>query len=109
MKVKTPPSYIMWSIVLLVIGVVIIIPWILVATGEVDFDEIFFWVMGTLIGWTVIIILALIGAIFVGMLLSHRILSIGAFTPFEEEMLKMREDIKVIKKKMDRMDKEAKK
>lgn len=108
MKVKTPPSYILWFIVLIVIGVVIVIPWMLDITGIVDFDEIFLWVMGTLVGWTVIIVLALIGAIFVGMLLSHRILSIGAFTPFEEEMLKMREDIKSIKKKLDKMDEEGK-
>jgi uncharacterized membrane protein (UPF0182 family) len=108
MKVKTPPSYILWFIVLLVIGVVIIVPWMLDIFGIVDFDEIFIWVMGTLIGWTVIIVLALIGAIFVGMLLSHRILSIGAFTPFEEEMLKMSEDIKAIKKKLDKMDKDRK-
>jgi uncharacterized membrane protein (UPF0182 family) len=108
MKVKTPPSYILWFIVLLVIGVVIIVPWMLDIFGIVDFDEIFIWVMGTLIGWTVIIVLALIGAIFVGMLLSHRILSIGAFTPFEEEMLKMSEDIKAIKKKLDKMDKDGK-
>ncbi len=106
MKVKTPPTYILWFIVLIVIGVVILIPWMLDITGIVDFDEIFLWVMGTLVGWTVIIVLALIGAIFLGMLISHRILSIGAFTPFEEEMLKMREDIKAIKKKLDKMDKD---
>ena len=105
MKVKTPPSYILWFVVLIVIGVVIVVPWLLDIFGIVDIDEIFLWVMGTLIGWTVIIVLALIGAIFIGMLLSHRILSIGAFTPFEEEMLKMREDIKAIKEKMDSIDK----
>jgi hypothetical protein len=106
MKFKTPPSYILWFIVLLVIGVVLIVPWTLDIFGILDFNEIFLWVMGTLVGWTVIIVLALIGAIFVGMLLSHRILSIGAFTPFEEEMLKMSEDIKAIKKKLDDMDME---
>lgn len=105
MKVKTPPSYILWLVVITAVAVIIVIPWIMDITGIVDIEEIFLWVMGTLVGWTVIIVLALIGAIFIGMLLSHRILSIGAFTPFEEEMLKMREDIKAIKERLEIIDK----
>lgn len=38
-------------------------------------------------------ILALIGAIFIGIYISHRILSPVGFTPFEEEMLKMRQEV----------------
>jgi hypothetical protein len=101
MKVKTPPSYIFWFVIFIAVAVIIVIPWIMDITGIVDIESIFFWVMGTLVGWTVIIVLALIGAIFIGMLLSHRILTVGAFTPFEEEMLKMSEDIKAINKKLD--------
>jgi hypothetical protein len=71
-----------------------------------DFQDIFLYIISGIVGWSAIIILALIGAIFVGMMLSHRILTVGAFTPFEEEMLKMREDIKAIKEKIDRMEKD---
>ena len=38
-------------------------------------------------------ILALIGAIFVGIYISHRILSPRGFSPIEEEMLHMRADL----------------
>jgi hypothetical protein len=38
-------------------------------------------------------ILALIGAIFIGIYISHRFLSPTGFTPFEEEMLRMRSDV----------------
>ena len=38
-------------------------------------------------------ILALIGAIFLGIYISHRILSPLGFSPFEEEMLHMRGDL----------------
>lgn len=51
-----------------------------------------------LLALVTITILAIIGAIFVGIFISHRIFSVKGFTPFEEEMLKMREDIKEIKK-----------
>lgn len=42
----------------------------------------------------VIAFLAIIGAVFLGMAVSHRILSVQAFTPFEEEMLKMRQEVR---------------
>ncbi len=38
-------------------------------------------------------ILALIGAIFIGIYVSQRLLSPRGFSPFEEEMLKMRADV----------------
>jgi hypothetical protein len=43
-------------------------------------------------------LLALVGAIFIGVFLSHRLLVPTGFTPFEEEMLKMRSDLSAIKR-----------
>lgn len=42
----------------------------------------------------VIAILAAIGAGFLGVFITHRMFSSREFTPFEEEMLKMREELK---------------
>jgi hypothetical protein len=39
-------------------------------------------------------ILALVGAIFIGIYVSQRMLSPSGFTPFEEEMLRMRGDLR---------------
>ncbi len=39
-------------------------------------------------------ILALVGAVFIGIYASARILSPGGFTPFEEEMLQMRSEVR---------------
>lgn len=47
-----------------------------------------------LIGLVVISVLAIVGAVFIGMFVSHRILSTQGFTPFEQEMLKMRQDVR---------------
>jgi polyferredoxin len=105
MKVKTPPAYIFWLILILVIAILIGVPFTLIAFNILDFQDIFLYIISGIVGWSVIIVLALIGAIFVGMMLSHRILTVGTFTPFEEEMLKMREDIKAIKEKLGKMDK----
>jgi hypothetical protein len=39
-------------------------------------------------------VLSIIGAVFVGMFVSHRILSTKGFTPFEQEMLRMRQELR---------------
>jgi ABC-type multidrug transport system fused ATPase/permease subunit len=44
-------------------------------------------------GWVFLAVFAIVGAVLVGMFLSHRLLSHGGFTPFEEEMLRMRKDV----------------
>jgi hypothetical protein len=109
LKVKTPFSYVLWIIVLFIIALLIVVPLISIFTGILDINDVYFWAVGTIISWSALIILALIGAIFVGMLLSHRILSTGTFTPFEEEMLRMREDIKAINEKLEALiDKDTK-
>jgi hypothetical protein len=48
-------------------------------------------------------ILALVGAIFVGIYLSHRLLSPSGFSPFEEEMLQMRGDVREVRKMVEEL------
>ncbi|MGA8543121.1 MAG: hypothetical protein WB947_06260 [Thermoplasmata archaeon] len=46
-------------------------------------------------------ILALVGAVYIGIYISARVLRTQGFTPFEEEMLKMRGEIRDIKATVD--------
>ena len=48
-------------------------------------------------------ILALVGAVFIGMYASVRILNPTGFTPFEEEMLQMRSDVRELKATVDQL------
>lgn len=48
-------------------------------------------------------ILALVGAIFVGIYFTQRILSPTGFSPFEEEMLRMRRDLADIKSSVQKL------
>ncbi len=98
LKVKTPFSYVLFIILLGIIAL-----FVSLLTGIVEIKDVFVYIMSAIVGWIVLIVLALIGAILIGMLLSHRILSTGAFTPFEEEMLKMREEIKTINEKLEKL------
>ncbi|MCI4346004.1 MAG: hypothetical protein L3K07_04555 [Thermoplasmata archaeon] len=47
-----------------------------------------------------ITLLALVGAVFVGFYLSSRIYSTRGFTPFEQEMLHMREEVQALGKEL---------
>ncbi len=49
-------------------------------------------------------ILALVGAIFIGIYVTQRIMSPSGFTPFEEEMLKMRQEISTVRESVGRIE-----
>ncbi len=57
--------------------------------------------LALVIGLVVISVLSFIGAIFLGMFVSHRILSGKGFTPFEQEMLRMRQEIRDLSDRLD--------
>ncbi len=83
---------------LLIIGVLVAIE-ISVITGRLTPDPIgsFFVLIFALM---VISVLSIIGAVFVGMFVSHRILSTKGFTPFEQEMLRMRQDVRELSERL---------
>lgn len=85
----------MW---ILIIGVLAAIE-IGIITGLITQDPIssFF---GLIYAITVISVLSIIGAVFVGIFVSHRILSTQGFTPFEQEMLRMRQEIRELNERV---------
>ena len=56
-----------------------------------------------ILAFAVIGILAIIGAVFLGIFVTTRILSSREFTPFEKEMLAMREDVKALTAKVEEL------
>jgi hypothetical protein len=83
---------------LLVIGVLVAIE-VGIIVGLITPDPIASF-LGVIFALTVISILSIIGAVFVGMFVSHRILSTKGFTPFEQEMLRMRQEIRELNERM---------
>ena len=79
----------LWTVVVLALLAV----WIGVLTGRLGFDpftNFYFLILAI----AVIGILSIIGAVFVGIFIIYRIYYRQEFTPFEKEMLAMREDVK---------------
>ncbi len=99
---RIPLSLKALSIAIIILGFV----GLAMITGWIQFQDIFYNFFAFVFGLVIISFLAIVGALFVGMFISHRIFSSREFTNFEEEMLKMRRDVEDIKKKIDKLDKD---
>lgn len=83
-----------WTLLwVLVVGVLAAVE-IGVLTGLINASNLIASFFTFIVALVVVSILSIIGAVFVGMFVSHRILSGKGFTPFEQEMLRMRQDVR---------------
>ena len=89
-----------WTLLWLAVVLALAIVWGSMLAGLVSFTDIVLNFVLIIFSLVVIAILAIVGAVFVGIFVSHRLLSAQGFTPFEREMLEMREDVKRITAKL---------
>ena len=83
-----------WTLLwILVVGVLAAVE-MGVLTGVINASNLIASFFTFVVALVVVSILSIIGAVFVGMFVSHRILSGKGFTPFEQEMLRMRQDVR---------------
>ncbi len=95
--VKVSRWVLLW---VLIVGVLLAF-WVAMVTGVVSPSNLIGSFLGFVLALVVIAILAIIGAVFVGMVVSHRIMSTKGFTPFEQEMLKMRQEVRELQDRVD--------
>ena len=90
-----------WTLLwLLIVGVLIAVE-IGILTGRITTGNVIGSFLTFIFALMVISILSIVGAVFVGMFVSHRILSTKGFTPFEQEMLRMRQEVRELSERMD--------
>jgi len=83
-----------WTLLwLLIVGVLAAVE-MGVLTGVINASNLIASFFTFVVALVVVSILSIIGAVFVGMFVSHRILSGKGFTPFEQEMLRMRQEVR---------------
>ncbi len=99
-KFQIPKIYILLVITLIVITAIIIG----LLSGLIQVTDILLNFIGFISMLIAITMLAIVGAIFLGMYISHRILTKKGFTPFEISMLEMHEDVKEIKKRLAKLE-----
>lgn len=82
-----------WMVLWVAFVLSLVAIWLGIVTGVIAFDpfaNFYFLILAI----AVIGVLAIVGAVFIGIFITTRILSAREFTPFEKEMLAMREDVK---------------
>jgi uncharacterized membrane protein (DUF106 family) len=92
-----------WVVLWLVVVIVLFSIFIAEITETIRLTDLISYFFLFVLALVIIAVLAVIGAAFMGVLISHRIFSVKSFTPFEEEMLQMRREVKEIKKKVDEL------
>jgi hypothetical protein len=93
MKIKIPLSFTVLVAVILIWAFYTALAW----SGIVDVGSDALVMAAFITGWVGVLVFAILGAFLLGMYASHRILSLGDITPFEEEMLRMKEDVAVMR------------
>jgi uncharacterized membrane protein (DUF106 family) len=86
-----------WVIIWLAVVLALLSIFVLEITGAINLQDVITYFFLFVLALVIIAILAVIGAAFLGVFISHRIFSVRSFTPFEEEMLQMRKEVKEIK------------
>ncbi|MEE9223880.1 MAG: hypothetical protein V3U51_03935 [Thermoplasmata archaeon] len=92
-----------WVILWLIVVIVLFSIFIAEITEAIRLTDLISYFFLFVLALVIIAVLAVIGAAFMGVLITHRIFSLKSFTPFEEEMLQMRKEVKEIKKKIDEL------
>ncbi len=90
-----------WTLVWLLIVGVLAVLWFGVYIGWITPGNLITSFFLIVLGLVLLAVLALIGAVFLGMVISHRIIAGQGFTPFEEEMLKMRQEVRELHDRLD--------
>ena len=97
------PIIFIFIVIILVIIAILIIGFL---SGLISIDDIIVEFLGFISMLVAITMLAIVGAIFLGMYIGHRASTRSGFTPFEISMLEMHEDIKSIKKRIAKLENE---
>ena len=87
-----------WILLWLVVVIVLFAIFVAEITETIRLTDVVSYFFLFVLALVIIAILAVIGAAFMGVMISHRIFSVKSFTPFEEEMLQMRKEVKEIQK-----------
>ncbi len=90
-----------WTILWAVIVIILIIVLSFELVGVVAIEDLIANPVLFLIAFAIVAVLSAVGAMFIGVFVTHRIFSSADFTPFEREMLQMRKEVQAIREKLE--------
>lgn len=90
-----------WTVLWIAVVALLLIILVLEIGGFFRLEDLIANPILFLIAFSIVGVLAAVGAMFVGIFVTHRIFAGEAFTPFEREMLTMREEVQAIKERLE--------
>ncbi len=92
-----------WTVLWLVTVSLLLTVLALELIGIVSLEDLIANPILFLIAFVIVAVLSAVGAMFIGVFVTHRIFASEDFTPFEREMLTMREEVRAIKRRLDEL------
>ena len=96
-----------WTILWIVVVVALLVVFVLQLIGILTLAELAANPVLFLVAFIIVAVLSAVGAMFIGVFVTHRIFASSEFTPFEQEMLHMREEVREIRERLEEISGEA--
>ncbi len=97
-----------WTILWIVVVAALLVVFVLQLSGVLTLADLAANPILFLVAFVIVAVLSAVGAMFIGVFITHRIFASSEFTPFEQEMLRMREEVREIREWLEEMGGEGK-
>lgn len=92
-----------WTILWLIVVVSLLVVLIFEIAGVFRIEDLIANPVLFLIAFVIVAVLSAVGAMFIGIFVTHRVFASSDFTPFEREMLSMRQEVKAMRDELERL------
>ncbi len=90
-----------WTILWIVVVASLLIVFVLQISGVLTLADLAANPVLFLVAFVIVAVLSAVGAMFIGVFVTHRVFASTEFTPFEQEMLRMREEVREIRERLE--------
>lgn len=90
-----------WTFLWIVVVAALLVVFILQISGVITLADLAANPVLFLVAFVIVAVLSAVGAMFIGVFITHRIFASSEFTPFEQEMLRMREEVREIRERLE--------
>ncbi|MCJ2520513.1 MAG: hypothetical protein LN412_06170 [Candidatus Thermoplasmatota archaeon] len=92
-----------WTLLWIIVVAILLLVLAFELLGVVTLEDLIANPILFLIAFVIVAVLSAVGAMFIGVFVTHRIFSSTDFTPFEREMLSMRQEVRAIKERLEEL------
>ncbi|MFQ5986752.1 MAG: hypothetical protein ACE5KQ_05285 [Thermoplasmata archaeon] len=90
-----------WTVLWIIAVVALFVLFVLQLSGIITLADLAADPILFLVAFVIVAVLSAVGAMFIGVFVTHRIFASSEFTPFEQEMLRMREEVREIRDRLE--------